>query len=49
MRIFGPKRENVIADLRKLYNEVLHNLHSATDIASVTISSRTKWVALMEK
>jgi hypothetical protein len=29
MRIFGPKREEVTGDWRKLHNEELHNLYSS--------------------
>jgi hypothetical protein len=28
-RIFGPKRDEVTGDWRKLYNEELHNLYSS--------------------
>jgi hypothetical protein len=31
-RIFGPKRDEVTGELRKLHNEELHNLHSSPDI-----------------
>jgi hypothetical protein len=39
-RIFGPKRDEVSGGLRKLHNEVLHNLYSS----SIMIKSRRmKW------
>jgi hypothetical protein len=28
-RIFGPKRDEVTGDRRKLHNEELHNFHSS--------------------
>jgi hypothetical protein len=31
-RIFGPKRDEVTGEWRKLHNEELHNLYSSTDI-----------------
>jgi hypothetical protein len=31
-RIFGPKRDEVMGEWRKLHNEELHNLYSSTDI-----------------
>jgi hypothetical protein len=31
-RIFGPKRDEVSGEWRKLYNEELHNLYSYPDI-----------------
>jgi hypothetical protein len=31
-RIFGPKREEVMGEWRKLHNEELHNLYSSPDI-----------------
>jgi hypothetical protein len=31
-RIFGPKRDEVTGDWRKLYTEEFHNLYSPADI-----------------
>jgi hypothetical protein len=31
-RIFGPKRDDVTGDLRKVHNEELHNLYSSPNI-----------------
>jgi hypothetical protein len=33
-RIFGPKRDEVKGDWRKLYNEELHDLYSSPNIRS---------------
>jgi hypothetical protein len=31
-RIFGPKKEQVVVDWRKLHNEKLHDLNSSPNI-----------------
>jgi hypothetical protein len=35
-RIFGPKRDEVTGDWRKLHNEELHNLYSSPSIIRMT-------------
>jgi hypothetical protein len=42
-RIFGPKRDKVTAEWRKLHNEELHNLHSSPDIFRQVKSRRMRW------
>jgi hypothetical protein len=39
-RIFGPKRDEVTGDWRKLPNEELHNLYSSPNIIRMTKSRR---------
>jgi hypothetical protein len=39
-RIFGPKRDEVTGERRKLYNEGLHNLYSSPSIIRMTKSRR---------
>jgi hypothetical protein len=39
-RIFGPKRDEVTGDWRKLHNEELHNLHSPSNIIRMMKSRR---------
>jgi hypothetical protein len=39
-RIFGPKRDEVTGDWRKLYNEKLHNLYSSPSIIRKIKSKR---------
>jgi hypothetical protein len=46
-RIFGPKREEVRGDWRKLHKEELHNLYSALNIIRVIKSRRTRWVVFL--
>jgi hypothetical protein len=42
-RIFGPKRDRVTGDLRKLHNEELHNLYSSPNIIRMTKARRMGW------
>jgi hypothetical protein len=42
-RIFGPKRDEVAGEWRKLHNEELHNLHSSPDIIRQIKSRRMRW------
>jgi hypothetical protein len=42
-RIFGPKRDEVTGELRKLHNEELHNLYSSPNIIRQVKSRRIRW------
>jgi hypothetical protein len=42
-RIFGPKREEVTGDWRKLHSDELHNLYSSPNIVRVIKSRRMSW------
>jgi hypothetical protein len=42
-RIFGPKRDEVTGEWRKLHNEELHNLYSFPDIIRQVKSRRMRW------
>jgi hypothetical protein len=42
-RIFGPKRNEMTGDWRKLHNEELHNLYSSPSIIRAMKSKRMKW------
>jgi hypothetical protein len=42
-RIFGPKRDVVTGDWRKLHNEELHNLYSSPSIIRMIKSGRMRW------
>jgi hypothetical protein len=42
-RIFGPKRDEVTGDWRKLHNEELHNLYSSPNIIRMIKSRRVRW------
>jgi hypothetical protein len=41
-RIFGPKRDEVTGDWRKLHNEELQNLYSSPDIIKIIKSRRMR-------
>jgi hypothetical protein len=42
-RIFGPKRDEVTGEWRKLHSGELHNLYSSPDIIRQIKSRRMKW------
>jgi hypothetical protein len=42
-RIFGPKRDGVTGEWRKLHNEELHNLYSLPSIIRIIKSRRMRW------
>jgi hypothetical protein len=43
-RIFGPKRDEVTGEWRKLHKEELHDLYSSPNIVRVIKSRRKRWV-----
>jgi hypothetical protein len=42
-RIFGPKRDKVTGEWRKLHNDELNNLYSSPNIVRVIKSRRMRW------
>jgi hypothetical protein len=43
-RIFGPERDEVTGEWRRLHNKELHALYSSPNFTSGVISRRTRWV-----
>jgi hypothetical protein len=51
-RIFGPKRDEVTGEWRKLHNKELHNLYSSPSIIRIIKSRWMRWaghIARMER
>jgi hypothetical protein len=42
-RKFGPKRDEVTGEWRKLLNELLHDLYSSPSIIRIIMSRRMRW------
>jgi hypothetical protein len=42
-RLFGPKRDEITGEWRKLHNEELHDLYSSPYIVRVIKSRRMRW------
>jgi hypothetical protein len=42
-RIFGPKRDEVTGEWRKLHNEELHDLYSLPSIIRIIKARRMRW------
>jgi hypothetical protein len=45
-RIYGPKRDKVTGEWRKLNNEEHHNLYSSPDIIRQVKSRRMRWAGM---
>jgi hypothetical protein len=43
-RIFGPKRDEVKGEWRKLHNEELRDLYSSQDIIRIITLRRMRWL-----
>jgi hypothetical protein len=48
-RIFGPKRDEVTGEWRKLHNEELHILFSSPNIIRQIKSRRMKWTGIVAR
>jgi hypothetical protein len=48
-RIFGPKRDEVTGEWRRLHNEELNDLYASPNIVGVTKSRRMKWVGQVSR
>jgi hypothetical protein len=48
-RIFGPKRDEVTGEWRKLYSEELHILYSSADVIMQIKSKRMRWAGYVAR
>jgi hypothetical protein len=48
-RIFGPKRDGVTGDWRRLHNEELNDLYSSPNIIRVIKSRRMRWAGYVAR
>jgi len=48
-RIFGPKRDEVTGEWRRLHNEELNDLYYSTSIVRVIKSRRIRWAGYVER
>src|SRR5215469_3858533 len=48
-RVFGPKRDEVTGEWRKLHNEELRDLYSLPNIVRVVKSGRMRWAGHVER
>jgi hypothetical protein len=44
LRRFGPKRDEVTGEWRKLHDEELHDLYSSSSIIRISKARRMRWV-----
>jgi hypothetical protein len=48
-RIFGPKKDEVTGEWRKLHNEELHDLYSSPSIIKTIKARRMRWAGHVER
>ena len=45
-KVFGPKRDEVMGKLRRLYNEELYDIYFSTNFIKVVQSRRMRWMGM---
>jgi len=48
-RIFGPRRDEVMGEWRRLHNEELNDLYTSPNIVRVIKSRRMRWAGLVAR
>jgi hypothetical protein len=48
-RIFGPKRDELTGEWRKLHNEELHDLYSSPSIIRIMKARRMRWAGYVAR
>ena len=48
-RIFGPKKDEVIVELRKLHKEELNDLYCLSNLIRATKSRKMRWAGYVER
>ena len=48
-RVFGPKRDEITGEWRKLHNEELRDLYSLPNIGRVVKSRRKRWAGIVAR
>ena len=48
-RIFGPRKDEVTGEWRRLHNEELNDLNSSPNIVRVIKSKRIRWASLVAR
>jgi len=48
-KVFGPKRDDVTGEWRKLHNEEMNDLYSLPSIVRVVISRRMRWAGYVAR
>jgi hypothetical protein len=48
-RIFGPKKDKVTGEWRKLHNKELHDLYSSPSIIRIIKSKRMRWAGYIAR
>jgi hypothetical protein len=45
-KVFGPKRDDIIGKLRRLYNEELYHIYFSANFIEMIRSRRMRWMGI---